>query len=623
MALSVSGVLTLAFVLLAGPLVWLVRRLLAKGGDRTKPEIKGPFDDDARKPLESEVQSGEDDDKVEELKVAMTPKQAEDDREEMDNISYAMALIGYAIGIGNIWRFPYLCGKFGGMAFVVAYVCSFFFVAMPLYLMEMGMGQYTRKSVLDCYRMIHPRWVGLGIGQAIMLFCVISYFNVLLGYASVYVGASLLDPLPWSATEEFHESAAEKYWRHDVLNKYSSLDGMGLGDVGGVQPKLVAGLLSVWIIVFFALAFGKEVLAKVTWVTVIGPIVLLLLLLVQAVQLEGAGDGIQFYICKFEVEKLASLEVWATACSQIVFSLSPGFGTAITMTSYTKPNQDVFKTCVLVSLANSAFSLTGGVAIFSILGNVAFRTGKDVVDVASASGPGLAFIAIADGMRTFGSLANLMSVLFFMMLLALGLDSTFAWVETFVSIIDDYCRARGRSTPKTLIVGGACAVFFVCGLPFCTRMGSELLDVVDHFVGSIFLLLGCFVEVLLFNLDFNFQRLAHSIKKATLGNPGFPDGRDVSPEIYWRICYYVTAPLATGSLCSVLLYKVIKVPYEDYPFTVTLVGWVLLAACVIALVATLPKSGASELLPLPQLDLSDSESESTDASHDEDSHSSS
>ena len=106
-------------------------------------------------------------------------------------------------------------------------------------------------------------------------------------------------------------------------------------------------------------------------------------------------------------------QVWAVACGQILFSLSPGMGTAITMSSYTAPKEDTYRVCLFVALANSAFSLTGGFAIFSILGNLAKRTGRTVAEIAGANGPGLAFVSIADGVVTFGAGANAMAVLLF------------------------------------------------------------------------------------------------------------------------------------------------------------------------------------------------------------------
>ena len=135
------------------------------------------------------------------------------------------------------------------------------------------------------------------------------------------------------------------------------------------------------------------------------------ILIIQTAQLEGAGKGIEFYIGKFDGSQLKNLEVWAAACSQILFSLSPGMGTAITLSSYVKPNADVYRVCLIVALSNSAFSICGGFAIFSVLGSLAHQSGHTVAEIASRSGTGLAFVTIAEGCATsFGSAGNAVSV---------------------------------------------------------------------------------------------------------------------------------------------------------------------------------------------------------------------
>ena len=379
MAGSASGIVTLLLVIFIGPIYYALLALynrLCRRRAANSMEGKRKLDDSASKPS----------------------AESSDGREQVGSAGYLLGLLGYAIGIGNLWRFPYLVGKFGGGAFVFAYLVCLFLVAIPLYLLEMTLGQHTRKSTVPCFTSIRPRWRSLGYAQAFMLFCALAYYNVLLAYASVYIAGSLVTPLPWTAEamamELFNgtnlstitalinttegdiaalngsvvyplQSPASYYWEVNVLNRYANLEGHGLGPV---QWKLAVGLLFVWVLVCISLSFGKKVLEQVTWVTVIGPVILVLVLLIQTTQLEGAGDGVRFYIGKFDARKLADMDLWATACGQILFSLSPGCGTAITMSSYTKPDEDIFRVCMIVSLSNSLFSLTGGFAIFSVLG---------------------------------------------------------------------------------------------------------------------------------------------------------------------------------------------------------------------------------------------------------------
>jgi len=564
MAASASGVITLLVLLLAGPLVWLLVALVKKirGGTEEAREVTSAANEGAS------------------------------EREEVKGIDYLMGLLGYAIGIGNLWRFPYLVGKWGGGAFVLAYLVCLVFVAIPAYLIEMVMGQYTRKSTIDCFKMIHPRWTGLGFGQVIMLFWVIPYYNVLVAYACIYIAGSLSDPLPWIG-----DSA--KYWNVNVLNNYAgNYDGVGLG---GIHWQLAVALLVVWLIIALSVAFGKQILAKVTWVTVLGPVFLLIVLLVRSVMLDGAADGIKFYIGKFDGEMLGKLDMWAAACGQILFSLSPGMGTAITLSSYTKPKEDVVKTCFIVSICNSAFSLVGGFAIFSIVGNIAYNInaagGSTTVAEQARAGTGLAFIAIAQGMTTFGDGTNVMSVLFFMVLLTLGLDSTFAWVETFMASIEDYLERAGVRVQRWKIVMVTCSIFYACGLPYCTRMGNELLDTVDHYVVAYFLLLGVALEAVLFTVNFGWRRLAVSVKRATFGNPATPDGRKVSPELFWQFCLAVTVPVMSLFLFVYMLQADLQTPYGGYPGWVQGIGAFGLSLVLVALPigAVLNWNGKSEL----------------------------
>jgi SNF family Na+-dependent transporter len=579
MAASAGGILTLAIVVGAGPLawaiVWKVRPYLQARAQRRKTEAQ---------PEGTQSKTAEE---AANAIASKTPSELVAHREQVSGVDYLMSLLGYAIGIGNLWRFPYLVGTWGGGAFVLAYLVCLFFVAMPAFLFEMGMGQYTRMSTINCFRMIHPRWAGLGYAQAVLLFLTLSYYNILLAYAAIYIGGSLIDPLPWA-------SDSEAYWNNNVLNNFGgNYDGESFG---GLHWPLVIALLFVWVLVYLSLAFGKEVLARVTWVTVVGPILMLAILLVRALTLEGAGDGIKFYIGKFDGEVLGDPNMWAAACGQILFSLSPGFGTAITLSSYTRPNQNVYRTCLQVAFSNSLFSLIGGFAIFGILGNSTFRineaggvlnetTGHMVpttVDDQARAGAGLAFIVIADAMGHFGAGANVMSVLFFCTLFTLGLDSTFAWTETFVSYVEDFLEIwLGRKPKRAVTVGGVSLTFFVLGLFYCTRVGIELLDIVDHSVASYLLLLGVAVEAFLFTADFGWSRLATHVKLATFGNPETPQGQALTPSLFWRCVIPTTVPLLSLALFANLLYSDAKDPYgpkdEPYPEWMQTLGWTLMA----------------------------------------------
>ena len=441
---------------------------------------------------------------------------------------------------------------------------------------------------------IKPRWRSLGWAQIGMVSTILAYYNILLAYSCLYIIASCISPLPWE------EKGSEAYWSKDVLNEY----GEGNEELGPVQWKLAVSLLFIYILVFFCVGFGKKILTDVTWVTVVGPILLMIILFCRTVGLPGASDGIDFYLGKFDWSELYNAELWAVACGQIIFSLSPGCGTAIALSSVVSPKEDVFRVCLLVGFCNSAFSLFGGFAIFSILGNLAHETGQDVSVVASESGTGLAFISIASGITHFGSAANAMSVLFFIMLLSLGLDSTFAWFETLIAVVNDISKKYDWKVTHTQIVGFLCVILFIMGLPFITRGGNSLLDVIDHFVGAYFLLFSCFVESICFHMDFGWDRFKAVIYQATKGNAATPGGRKIFPPRYWRGCVCYVVPIATfGLLVSEFIHDAFVEMYGEGEYSPGLVavGWTVFGTLVVVSLCTLSDKGASTLPPIQNL----------------------
>lgn len=543
MAVSVSGVVTLAVLVGIGPIIYACRWIYNN--------MKG---------IKNEWRE---------------TSEGHDGREEMSSQAYIYALVGYAIGIGNIWRFPYVISQNGGAAALFAYVVSGVFVAGPIFFYEMLLGQHTRENFLNSWTKIRPRWTSFGAAQLLLLATITCYFAMVIAYTLPYIVASCQDPFPWDAP------GSEAYWFDTILNRFDDFKTHdGESGLGGIQGQLAGSLLFLWVTIFLAVAFGKSILAKVTYVTVLLPVVLMIIFVGRTIFLEGAGDGIAFYIGKFEGKELLKLEVWATALSQHLFSLSPGMGTAITYASFSRPKEDTYRACMIVALSNSIFSIIGGLGIFSVLGYLAHEKGLPVEEVATRGGAGLAFIVISEAMQFFGPLKNGMAVLFFFMLFTLGLDSHFAMTETLVGAVEEFCEKRGWQkipTWKAALAVSVCQ--FLIGLLLTTRMGDAILDVVDHFVGSLFLLVVVFVESIILNVDFGWRRLAYSLKQATKGHPKFPEGREMFPKWWCRLDFHGTVPIMTGGLFLYLLGFDFKNPYDggSYPKAIMGIGWALLA----------------------------------------------
>eukprot|EP00451_Oxyrrhis_marina_P003038 CAMPEP_0204253306 /NCGR_PEP_ID=MMETSP0468-20130131/1793_1 /ASSEMBLY_ACC=CAM_ASM_000383 /TAXON_ID=2969 /ORGANISM="Oxyrrhis marina" /LENGTH=581 /DNA_ID=CAMNT_0051226857 /DNA_START=30 /DNA_END=1775 /DNA_ORIENTATION=+ len=427
---------------------------------------------------------------------------------------FLMVLMGYAIGIGNVWRFPYMCGKYGGGAFMIAYLLSLCFIAGPLFIFETVSGHKYQLGPVGTFTHMYAPWASIAYVCVFMVFIILTYYQALLGWAVIYFVKSFTSKLPWHP-DECGGCTTKNYFNTDVLNSVS------LGTEGGwdVQAQLFLALLAVWAVTWMALAGGKNTLGKIAYFTVCFPVFLMIVIFCKAVTLEGAGDGVSYYLTP-EMSHLTKATTWSAAASQILFSLSPAMGTAIAMSSYHERSYDkILQDNLVVICCNSGFSMFGGFAVFSIVGYLAEQRGLPVEEVAS-SGTGLAFDVFAEVLTLFpGGSSPFFSVCFFAMLLLLGLDSSFAWVETMQTYVVDFIQHKRPDieiTPKMniIIVTGLCGVLFLIGIMYTTRVGSDLLDVADHFCPTYCLLFVALIEYVLIAWMYGADKMVQDIKNS-------------------------------------------------------------------------------------------------------------
>ncbi|KAK3607761.1 hypothetical protein CHS0354_040666 [Potamilus streckersoni] len=440
-------------------------------------------------------------------------------------IEFILTLIGFAVGLGNVWRFPYLCFRNGGGAFLVPYFISLFVMGIPLFYMELSFGQFASLGPIKIW-IINPAFKGLGIAMVIVSCFIAFYYNVIIAVCIHYFFASMASEVPWSKCNQewvscncrdstmnasdpdpwnktWDKCERDKDAEHELFSKiglsiaikstlkwsferYYELLHEGivtrlkllprncrmnrvlrqsqrLSEHGDINWELALCLLLTWLVVFLVLTKGIESLGKIVYVTSIFPYVLLTALLIRGCTLDGYYDGIEFYL-QANMSKLAEADVWSDAAVQIFYSLSVCSGGLIAMASYNNFRNNCLRDAFLVPIINCATSFYAGFVIFSSLGYMAHQKGVGVADVA-AGGPGLAFIAYPEALRQM-PVAPLWSVLFFLMMLMLGFSSSFSIVETVLTGIID--EIKFLSTSKWGCVAfraAACAFGFLMGLP--------------------------------------------------------------------------------------------------------------------------------------------------------------
>uniref|UniRef100_A0A8C4RH73 Transporter n=1 Tax=Erpetoichthys calabaricus TaxID=27687 RepID=A0A8C4RH73_ERPCA len=425
---------------------------------------------------------------------------------------YFLAVTGEIVGLGNVWRFPYLCYKNGGGVFLVPYLFFLVTCGVPLLLLETSLGQYTRKSGITCWRNICPLFEGIGFASLI----VTTYFNftyiIILAWAFFYLFHSFSKELPWASCnntwntvhcKEFDKnfstsspelmnatSPALEFWERRVLN----ISG-GIEVLGSLHWEMALCLLLTWIVCYFCVWKGIKSTGKIVYFTAIFPYAMLLILLVRGLTLPGAKDGIIFYLYP-EPSRLADPEVWMEAGTQVFFSYTLCYGGLIALSSYNKYNNDCYKDCIYLCLVNSGTSFLAGFVVFSTLGFMAYEQGVPIKDVAE-SGPGLIFMVYPNAISMM-PLSQLWAFCFFLMIILLGLDTEFVSLETFMTIaMDMFPVLLKKKRMKQVVLVITCILSFMIGLLMVTEGGVYIFQLVEHYAcsGMCILLIAIFESV--------------------------------------------------------------------------------------------------------------------------------
>ena len=457
---------------------------------------------------------------------------------------FLLAALGSAVGLGNLWRFPYLAGKYGGGAFLVPYLIALVLVGVPMLMLEFAVGQKMQQGAIGSYSKLHPSFSGLGVLALISSFIIVSYYAVVMAWSLIYLLASF--GVKWSGN-------AKDYFFQEVLQISE-----GVNILGGINWFIFLSLFVVWILVYFCIWQGTKSVGRVVLYSVPLPLILLGVLLIRAVTLPGFLQGWEMYL-KPTWGALLDPEVWTAAFSQIFYTLSLAFGIMIAYASYKKSEDDIAKDAWITALLNSGTSLFAGFVVFAVLGYMAWKTSTPITELA-ASGPGLAFVVFPEALSLM-PLPGLFSVLFFLMLLLLGIDSAFSLAEALnAAILDQY---KHLQTAKVSMV--VCLAAWIAGIIYSTRAGLYFLDIADHFVTSYNLLLVGILQTILAGWIYGAEKLRRYINQVS----------DWQVGKWWNISIKYIIPMVLVTLLVAQFSKDIKIPYEGYPTWALGIGWAI------------------------------------------------
>ncbi|XP_036440993.1 sodium- and chloride-dependent GABA transporter 2-like [Colossoma macropomum] len=503
---------------------------------------------------------------------------------------FLLAVAGNVVGLGNVWRFPYLCYKNGGGTFLVPYLVFAVTCGVPLFLLETAMGQYTQQGGITCWQRLCPLAEGVGYGGQMILVYSSMCYNTLLAWALFYLVFSFSSQLPWATcnntwntdhcnvavknltlnwTGQMNStSAATEFWERRVL----AISG-GIEELGKVNWEILLCVIAMWVICYFSIWKGVKSTGKVVYFTATFPYVMLLVLLIRGLTLPGALQGILFYVYP-DPQRLTDPQVWMEAGTQVFFSYSVAEGSLTVLGSYNKYNNNCYRDSIWLCVLNSCTSVVAGFAVFSVLGFMAEQQGATVEDVAE-SGPGLAFIAYPQAVAMM-PLPQLWSVCFFIMIILLGLDTQFVAMEVIITSVTDLFPATlRRAGRRELLLLLFCLFCFFSQMVMVTEGGMFVFQLFDYYAcnGSSILFLAVF-QSLAVGWIYGADQMCDIIEDMTGSSPSF----------IFKLCWKYLTPLVSmvSFICSLVEYKPLTFNrWYVYPNWAYGLGWAMALSSIL------------------------------------------
>ncbi|KAK6165404.1 hypothetical protein SNE40_022337 [Patella caerulea] len=506
-------------------------------------------------------------------------------------LEFLFTLIGYAVGLGSVWRFPFLCFRNGGGAFLVPYFICLFLLGIPIFCLEIAFGQYGGKGPITIWDNANPAFKGIGMALILSTLILSVYYNVVIAWALYYLFASLTNKLPWedcnscacqlydldpNATNFLNQtlnnssklncssftgdvrSSSEIYYRDVVLSESKNL-----GDWGRLKWDLSLCNLFGWILVFIVLNRGIKSLGKVVYVMSTLPYILLTILLIRGVMLDGAIEGIKFYLTP-DVSRLTDAKVWGDAAVQILYTLGISSGSLIAMSSYNKFSNNIIRDAILVPIINCATSFYAGFVVFSVLGYMSHVQGIPIADV-TEGGPGLAFIVYPEAVSKM-PISPLWAILFFLMLCMLGFSSQFSIAETAMTgLIDEFPRQLSTGRRRIIFRALICIAGFLLGLPMLTQGGTHLLNLVDSYILGYPTLILALLELVVICWVYGYKVFSEDIK-AMIGR---------KPSIYFIVTWVGVAPAVIVAVIGFKAYQYVPLTHQGQSQWAESLGWLI------------------------------------------------
>lgn len=406
-------------------------------------------------------------------------------------LSFLMAMIGSAIGLGNIWRYPYVVYSNGGGAFLIPYLISILLMALPYLYLEYGVGYEFKTSVPKMFKKVKGKLEIIGWFICFVSFLILTYYVVVIGWDLIYFILSFTKG--WGANPN-------TFYTITLLHSTTSLNGL----TTIVWPVLIS-LIVIWFIIWYIshqnLNSGIGKFSKILIPTLI---IMMAIVVVYSVTLPGANIG---YTALFTPNwnAIKDPNIWLAAAGQILFSLSLGWGVASTYASYLPEKTKLINNGIIVTISNCGFELFAAIGVFSILGFMSLSQGVPINGLVT-QGSGLIFVAFPTIFNVMGNYAYVLGPLFFLCVFFAGITTTISLLEPL-----SYGITRKFKIKRKKVVTVLCLIGFAVSLIYTTGIGSYLLTISDTFLNQFCVLFGIVLECLVFGWLYNIDKILNIV----------------------------------------------------------------------------------------------------------------
>ena len=465
-------------------------------------------------------------------------------------LTFILAAVGSAVGLGNAWRFPGLAAKHGGGTFLVVYLLAMLLMGIPLLMMEISIARKLRRGAIESMRGIGKKWEFVGWAATSNAFVIVCYYSV------VFAWVILMFVNSWQFAGMTADNEAASTLFLNLTQTTAAIDG---GNIPGI---VLVCLLIAWGLIFYCIRNGAKSVGKVVKFTVFAPVVLLLIMAVKGCTMEGAMDGIKMLFVP-DVNAFSDPTLWVDAIGQVFYSLSIMMAIMFAYGSYVGDDADIAADAMIIAFSDMAVSVLSGIVMFSTMG------GTGMLGDITASGIGTAFFVYPTAivnLTNIGWLNAAFGAIFYLMLITLAIDSAFSIVEGVSAAVADKFHLKPKNV--TLAI---CAVAGLISIVFVTQAGLAWLDIVDNWANSVNLIIVGVLECIAIGWTFNLRKVLKEVNKNAK--------RFVTPYWWFAASIKFIAPILLAGMFvwnMVTLFVKNGGSYGEYPIWAQIVaGWIV------------------------------------------------